>query len=132
MALKQIVSTNFDWVTARAGCSPVEAFERLRLQIEKDIKTRQSLARKDRKFSMEGADVESFSVLVEGSDVRTVVRFSLSDRGNIVVRDATGSTMFEAVLTLSDDGECRLKINGKEYDFWQVLRKALEGIFFEM
>ena len=37
---------------------------------------------------------------------------------------------FVATLTLSDDGECRLLVDGKELDRWQVLRRALEPLFF--
>jgi hypothetical protein len=36
----------------------------------------------------------------------------------------------KATLTLNDMGECRLKINGQEREFWQFRRTALEDLFF--
>lgn len=35
-----------------------------------------------------------------------------------------------ATLTLNDLGECRLRVGDQELDRWQVLRRALEPLFF--
>jgi hypothetical protein len=46
------------------------------------------------------------------------------------VRDAKGEPMFEVTLTFSDHGECKLKVNHEEREYWQVRRMALEGLMF--
>jgi hypothetical protein len=46
------------------------------------------------------------------------------------VQDDTGKKMFEVTLTLSDEGECRLNVNEKERELWQVRRMALEELLF--
>jgi len=38
--------------------------------------------------------------------------------------------MFDVTATFSDEGECRLEVNGKERDLWQVRRMALEELLF--
>jgi hypothetical protein len=34
------------------------------------------------------------------------------------------------VVTLNDEGECRLKVGDDELEEWQVLKRALETLFF--
>jgi hypothetical protein len=38
--------------------------------------------------------------------------------------------MFDVTATFSDEGECRLKVNGDGRDLWQVRRMALEDLLF--
>jgi hypothetical protein len=38
--------------------------------------------------------------------------------------------MFDVTATFSDEGDCRLKVNGEERDLWQVRRMALEELLF--
>jgi len=38
--------------------------------------------------------------------------------------------MFEVTLSFNDQGECQLKVNGEERDYWQVRRMALEELMF--
>jgi len=38
--------------------------------------------------------------------------------------------LFEATIGLNDNGDRRLNISGKEYDLWQLRRKALEHLMF--
>jgi hypothetical protein len=70
-----------------------------------------------------------FTVLLEANEVRRSVIFSLAEHA-ILVRDDKGHNMFEVTATFSDEGECRLKVNGEERDFWQVRRMALEELLF--
>jgi hypothetical protein len=46
------------------------------------------------------------------------------------VRGDNGNKMFEVTLTFNDEGECRLNVNEKERDWWQVRRMALEELLF--
>jgi hypothetical protein len=38
--------------------------------------------------------------------------------------------MFDVTLTFNDENECRLKVEGKERELWQVRRTALEELLF--
>ncbi|MGB7592132.1 MAG: hypothetical protein WBO19_12925 [Terriglobia bacterium] len=118
---------DFDWVTARACCLPGEAFERLRLQIKKDIDIKNSLltAQRDAFAMVDNGD--SFSVIVPSNPLRKI---SFHVSGEKIIVSRKGKSIFEASLTLNNEAECRLKINGQEYDFWQVRRMALEDLFF--
>jgi hypothetical protein len=66
---------------------------------------------------------------MEAKDVHRSVIFSLAEHA-IVVRDEKGDAMFEVNATFSDEGECRLKVNGEERALWQVRRMALEELLF--
>jgi hypothetical protein len=123
-------TSKFDWVTERSSCALPKVFKALRLQVDEDIKTRNAL-RPDNspyKFSVaeNGGD---FSALLEAKDVQRSVIFSLAEHA-ILVRDEKGDPMFEVNATFSDEGECRLKVNGEERALWQVRRMALEELLF--
>ncbi len=122
--------TNFNWVKERFSCSPSKVFETLKLQAQEDVNVRNSLRPKnaDYGFSVVVSGT-SFTVLKEGNNLHESVIFSLTEKG-ITVRDKNDKPMFEATLTLNDEGECRVKINGQEREFWQMRKTALEGLFF--
>ncbi|MGA7928860.1 MAG: hypothetical protein WCA20_23045 [Candidatus Sulfotelmatobacter sp.] len=46
----------------------------------------------------------------------------------ILVRDEKGDPMFEVNATFTDEGECKLKVNGEERALWQVRR--MEELLF--
>jgi hypothetical protein len=46
------------------------------------------------------------------------------------VRGDNGDKMFEVTLAFNDEGECKLNVNEKERDLWQVRRMALEELLF--
>lgn len=121
---------DFDWVSARNSYSLVKVFEKLRIQIEEDVKARNTLRREQRwyVFSVVSAGNNAFSVVVEGNCIHDSIRFTLGE-GKISVWAKEG-LLFEATVTLCNDGECRAKINGQEYDLWQMRRTALEELFF--
>jgi hypothetical protein len=120
----------FDWVTERSSCSLPKVFKTLRLQVEEDVKTRNSLrpSNSPYEFSVK-ENVGDFTVLLEAKELRSAVVFSLAEHA-ILVRDDKGSPMFEVTLTFADEGECRLNVNGEDREFWQVRRMALEELFF--
>jgi hypothetical protein len=121
---------SFDWVTARAACSLARVFEKLKLQIQDDIKARNALRPPGAHyaFSVVEGGSKAFSVLVEGKNVHVSVRFDLDDE-KISVYSKDGVT-FTGTVTLCDDGECRVKIGDQEHDLWQVRKMALEDLFF--
>jgi hypothetical protein len=44
--------------------------------------------------------------------------------------DPVSELKFEGTLTLTNEGKCKLRVGDQELDEWQVLRKALEKLFF--
>jgi hypothetical protein len=58
------------------------------------------------------------------------VIFSRSPAG-VEVRDSeSNSLIHEGILTLSNDGHCRLKVGDVEYDLWQFRKLSLENVLF--
>jgi hypothetical protein len=49
---------------------------------------------------------------------------------SISVKNSEG-LLFDATIGLNDDGDCKVNIFGKQYDLWQVQRKALEPVLFK-
>jgi hypothetical protein len=124
--------SKFDWVTERSSCSLPNVFKKLRLQAEEDVKARNALRPNNSPYKFSVSDTGSdFTVLLEAKDVRKSVIFSLAERA-ILVRTDKGNPMFEVTLTFNDDGECKLKVNDQELDFWQVRRMALEDLMFRV
>lgn len=129
-------TSDFDWVTARNECSIRKVFETLKLQVENDIKIRNESLQSDRQrrygYSYGiAASAGGFTVFLEGVvGTRHTVIFSITQKGSIRVSNEEGDTAIEAAPTVCDDGKCRLKIDGKERELWQVRKLALEDLFF--
>jgi uncharacterized protein (DUF2252 family) len=121
---------NFDWVRERSACSLAKAYEVLKLQIQQDVDTRKAIRSpiEAYRFSIL-VNGDSFAVLKEGNKIRETVIFALTDKA-IEVRDKNHDTIFEATVTLSDGGKCRLMVGGQEREFWHVRKIALEKLFF--
>jgi hypothetical protein len=122
--------SKFDWVTERSSCALPKVFKALMLQVEEDIKTRNALRPNNSPYEFSVAEHgDDFSVLLKAKDVNQSVVFTLAEHA-IVVSDDKGDPMFDVTATFSDEGECRLKVNGEERDLWQVRRMALEDLLF--
>ena len=131
---------DFGWVTARDKCSLPNEFERLKLLVEANVRTRKSCMKKESvfDFAFHNSDESEFSVSrspisgVYGST--QTVSFSLKN-SHILVTDGWKSPERRLclTLTLTDDGECRFLIgNGEgEYLRWQIARRALCPLFFQ-
>jgi hypothetical protein len=123
-------TSKFDWVTERSSCALPKVFKALRLQIDEDLKTRNALRPNNSPYKFSVTDNGSdFTALLEATDVHRSVIFSLAEHA-ILVRDDKGDPMFEVSANFSDEGECRLKVNGEERALWQVRRMALEELLF--
>lgn len=125
---------NFDWVTAHSKCSVGQIFEALRAQVRADIETREALRPKSEGhghyvFKFSSSNERSFSAILEGHRLRSIVTFSLEQQ-RIMVRNQNDTEIVSATTTLNDEGECRLRINGQERELWQVRKMALEGLLF--
>ena len=124
---------DWDWVTARSQCSIEAYFERLHSGANKNVQTR-----KEMRIELQDVGPVDLSQRVPGifSVMRglglgayAAVRFRL-DGDRIVVEGQGVDVKFEGRLTLTDAGECRLMVGAQELDEWQVLRRALEPLFF--
>ena len=122
--------SKFDWVTKRSQCSLPRVFKTLILEVQEDVDTRNALRPNNAPYSFSmlenGADL---TVSLSGEGVRVSVVFSLAPHA-ILVRDDLGKALFEVTLSFSDEGECKLRVNEKEYELWQVRRMALEDLLF--
>jgi hypothetical protein len=123
-------TSKFDWVTERSSCSLPKVFNTLRVQVEEDVKTRNALrpSYSPYEFSVK-EDNGEFAILLKAQELQQSVVFRLAEHA-ILVKDDKSNPMFEVTATFSDEGECRLKVNGEERDFWQVRRMALEELMF--
>jgi hypothetical protein len=120
---------DFDWVTARAKCSSVELFEKLKMLVENDIEIRNTFRKKDSPyFKIVKANPSRFSVVAEAIGIHLTVAFSLSN--NVISVAGINGPIFDAIATFCNDGECRAKIGDQEYDLWQLRKMALEDLFF--
>ncbi|MGA2882898.1 MAG: hypothetical protein ABSG13_28445 [Bryobacteraceae bacterium] len=130
--MDETIDPSSSWVRARAECSVVAVFNRLRLQAQEDVHQRKALRTT--------AECERFNFnLVSNGNAFTVGRieqnshksitFTTTDRGVRVI-DENDKSVLEGILTLGDDGQCRLKTSGRDLEFWQFRRAALEELFF--
>lgn len=120
----------FDWVTERHSCSLPNVFKELRLQIEQDVKTRNSLRPNNAPYEFSIADNDGgFRVLLKSKELEMAVTFKLAEHA-ILVRDDKGVEMFEVTLKLNDLGKCQLNVDGEPREYWQVRRMALEDLMF--
>jgi hypothetical protein len=124
--------SGFDWVKARSECSLAKVFQTLRLQVEADVATRKALRTEGVPFTFgTAANGHTFSVFVDGNQLYRTVKFGLTDKAICVYGD-DDRLLFEGRVTLSDDGECRLRVGEKELELWQFRRDALEELFFNL
>ena len=132
---------SFEWVIARAKCSASQVYSDFALQIKRDIETRNNvLTGKERKHEINflfhgGYKPTSLVVaaqkggqLLEERGLAYVV-FTKVPEG--IAAEYSDGKKLTGLLTLSQDGECRLKVDGVEYSFWQFRKLALEPIFFD-
>lgn len=122
----------FDWVTARAQCSAYLKFRQLEEQARADTATRNAGLTEDEQqrvsFHVETAD-RSFIVVADNLD--RFVTFRLVGSRLIVQGDHV-DVDFEATLTVTDHGDCRWLVNDVVLQPWQLLRRALESLFFDL
>ncbi len=131
--MNQTLPEDFDWISARADCSPTQAFMKLRVQIQDDLTKRVAGMSDQEKskysFKIVNQDWE-FWVSVEGPYIEKGITFRRTSAG-INVHDASSDKLlFQGILTLSNDGRCKFKVEDAEYDFWQFRKLALEDILF--
>ena len=78
---------------------------------------------------MEGHNGSVFTVSRMTRSGAQTLTFRKTDSG-VKVTAEDDKVLHAATLTLGEDGECRLKLNREELEFWQFRRRALEDLFF--
>lgn len=132
---------DFDWVTARAKCSPETVLRALEVQVEADTKKRNSLRIPiELQYGVEfffNRVSSAFTVTamqtLGGSNRTGMAIFGATSEGvQVSYRDITHSDLI-GKLTLDNNGECRLRVDGfaDPLSFWQFRKIALEPIFFD-
>ena len=122
---------NFDWITARAECSAVTVFEKLKQLVQKDVHAINERHKGHGvfvKFISEHSNKFAVTATHERDFQKKTVDFTLANE-EIVIK-GVGEQSFTVTVGLGGDGECRAKIDGQEYDLWQVRKRALEELFF--
>lgn len=123
---------NFDWVTARRKCSAGEVFETLLAGARANVEAMATATdgQTVNLFKLSSLD-GSFSVSRPRFSGLIGVRFYLADQEIIAEPFRLGGAgVLTATLTLNDDGECRLLVEGVELQPWQFLKRALEPLLF--
>ncbi len=134
--MNESLTDEFDWISARAACSVYQVFQKLRLQVESDVKKRNEIRTENEKTKYIyrfAADGGAFSVCLE------FLAFEEQERGVVFKRTLSAidvcsvseELLFQGDVTLSNDGQCRIKVNDSEYNLWQFRKLALEGVLFK-
>jgi|ERR1700733_5606105 len=129
------ISPDFDWVIARSNCSIAVVFKELELGVIDDLEKAQSLVppkNQWKKFSVTNTIGNRFAASRIDNTLTgfaKFVSFSCTD-SEIQVLDANDRLLMAATLTLTNEGECKLKVGDQELYQWQFRRMALEGLLF--
>ena len=116
-------------ITELYGFSP-DSWEVQTLSLIHILKTRNALRPNNSPYEFSVTENgDEFAVVLEATDTNRSIIFSLADRA-IRVRDSRGNEMFDVTLSFNDGGECRLNVQEKERELWQVRRMALEELLF--
>jgi len=131
---------SFNWVQAQADCSLAHVFGVLAEIVDSDVKAANALRRPRVTFKCNPEATNKIMVSrardMGGITEATGVVFELlADRINIIRKRGTvkdEEPWFFAVACLDEQGECSLEIDGKRLKLWQVSRRALANLFFDI
>jgi hypothetical protein len=127
------MSEDFNWVLKRSECSIGTEFLKLQKEAKENAVFRNTQLDKDTGIESPDSDKAGFFTVRrhEGGKNEQLVTFSL-EATHIAVMDVAKNQEFKLTVCLNDLGECSFQIDGVgEFKRWQVLKKALERIFFE-
>ena len=130
--MEEAIDPRDSWVRARAECSVQAAFNRLKLQIQDDVHQRKALRSSSESERLNFnlvSNGKSFTVGRVEQNSHKSLTFIMTERGVSVIDDHD-KPIIEGTVTLGDDGQCRLKVSGRDLEFWQFRRAALEELFF--
>ena len=131
IAMTHTKPSDWDWVVGVHDCSPAEMFDKLRRLAEQNVKTRNTQRDKEA-FNVLDTSY-GFSVGEVHDGFRGRMYFSPEDPGRemrIKVSGPAGRDPVYYTVRLDPNGCCKLWIEEKSFDPWQVLKKALEPLLF--
>jgi hypothetical protein len=125
---------NFDWVTAQAGCSVVQMFQKLQDGVQADVERRNGagFGRTDNWRFEFHADDDGFEVVrIAGSSRSGAVVTFEREGPRINIAGEGVDVRITAIVGINHVGECRYFIGEGEYLGWEVRKQALDQLFFE-
>jgi hypothetical protein len=125
---------NFDWVTAQAGCSVEQMFQKLQDGARADVERRNgaTFGRKDDwRFEFHEDEGEGFEVVrIGGSSKGAHVTF-VREGTRIEISGDGVDVQITAIVGINPHGDCRYYVGEIEYLGWEVRKQALDLLFFE-
>jgi hypothetical protein len=121
----------FDWVAARAECTPHKMLIRLLAGVRADVESRNALRVDSDQFKFSVVDSPGeFTVVLESSKGVKRVRF-VAEKAGIGVTGDTGVAI-QASMRLDGGGDCMLhdETDGDWMSEWMFRQKALGKLFF--
>jgi archaellum component FlaF (FlaF/FlaG flagellin family) len=58
------------------------------------------------------------------------IKFNITQNGIAVQDVESQAILYNGILIISNDGQCRLRVDQAEYDLWQFRLLALHDLFF--
>ena len=125
---------NFDWVSAQAGCSAVQMFQRLQDGAKADVERRNAAASgrsDDWRFEFHDGD-DGFEVVRIAASSKDGAAVTFAREGPRINIDGDGvDVRIIAVVGINPSGDCRYFVGELEYLGWEVRKQALDQLFFE-
>lgn len=131
------IPASLDWVKTRAECSIQHVFKELELGVREDCEKAQLLVspQEQIRFSVTKAVGSRFAAVRVDDPITSIAEsvYFVCKRNEIQVLvegSMSSEAKMSATLTLTNSGECKLKVGGEELYQWQFRRMALEELFF--
>jgi hypothetical protein len=125
---------NFDWVSAQAGCSAGQMFQKLQDGAKADVDRRNAAAsgRGDQwQFEFHDGD-DGFEVVRIAASSKDGAAVTFAREGPRINIDGDGvDVRITAVVGINPAGECRYFVGELEFLGWEVRKQALDQLFFE-
>jgi hypothetical protein len=125
---------NFDWVTAQAGCSATQMFQRLQDGARADVERRNAatFGRTDGWRFEFHEDEDGFEVVrIAGTSKESGFVTFQREGPRITITGDGVDVHLTAIVGINAHGDCRYYIGEGEFLGWEVRKQALDLLFFE-
>ena len=125
---------NFDWVTAQAGCSATQMFQKLQDGTRADVERRNSatFGRTDGWRFEFHEDENGFEVVRIAGSSREGGFVTFQREGPRITITGDGVDVhLTAIVGINPHGDCRYFIGEGEFLGWEVRKQALDQLFFD-
>jgi hypothetical protein len=124
---------NFDWVTALAGCSAEQMFQKLQDGTKADVERRNgaTFGRTDSWRFEFHVDENEFEVTRHAESSRETAFVTFQREGPRINISGDGVDVhLVAIVGINANGDCRYYIGEGEFLGWEVRKQALDQLFF--